>query len=281
MSKIEKALKKAQEQRLKDSLPVTKENIKAPKSKDVVVSSGNPIVAKHAKPNALIAEMEDSNCMSLDELIQKQIIFPEIHDGKVANSFRNLRTKLLQVSKNENFIILITSCTDGIESSFVSLNLSAAFSLDESKTSLIIDCNLDNPKIDNLLGITTEMGLTDYLESDEMSIDKIIHSAGIQRLRVISAGSKKESLSEYFISSKMKNLMDSLVDRYSDRYIFVDGPPVTDSADSKILMEMCDFVILAIPYGKVTATTIQNSINALDPEKFLGIVMNEIPTFIG
>lgn len=280
MSKIEEAIRKAQANRLKGGLPAINNN-RVMVSKDLIIPSKKSILAKRASGNSLISDMDDSKCLSLDELIEKQIIFPEMNSGSVANSFRNLRTKLLQKSNGENFIVLVTSCVDSMDSSFVSLNLSAAFSLDRSKTSLIIDCNLNNPKIDRLLGMETELGLTDYLDNDDLPLDKVIYSGGIKRLRIIPAGNSSESSSEYFVSEKMKILMDSLVERYADRYIFVDAPSLTDSADSEILMSLCDFVVLVVPYGKVTTAVLQKTVRTLDSEKFVGIIMNEIPVFVG
>lgn len=273
MSKIEKALRKAQSNReLSNSKALV--NTKSDSSDE---SSKNAMTIKRAASSALIKNMGEDDFLSLDDLVQRRIIFPEMSDGNVANSYRVLRTKLLQKSKGENFIVMITSCTRGYDSSYITLNLSAAFSLDEGKTSLVVDCNLHEPRIDKMLGISAENGLTDYLEHEDVTVDKIIQPAGIKRLRVIAAGEFEEKTSEYFTSKKMKNLLDSLVDRYPDRYVFLDAPSIIDSADAKILSELSDFVIVAVPYGKATKNQVMASVKAIDADKLLGVVMNDLP----
>jgi Mrp family chromosome partitioning ATPase len=71
--------------------------------------------------------------------------------------------------------------------------------------------------------------------------------------------------------------MSSLLARYDDRYIFMDAAPITESADTRILVELCDFVLLVVPYGRVTKNRIQEAADAIGKDKLLGIVFNDVP----
>ena len=172
---------------------------------------------------------------------------------------------------------MITSCVPDQDSSPTTLNLATAFSFDESKTSLLIDCNLNNPKLDALLNMETDQGLTDYLEDNSIPVDSIMHKTGIKRLKTIPAGTARETATEYFTSLRMRQLMSDLLTRYSDRYIFLDTAPINESADTRILVELCDFVILVVPYGMATKSKITESVEAIGKDKLLGIVFNDKP----
>lgn len=213
----------------------------------------------------------------LDEM---KIIHPGMRNRNVLNMFRELRTKLIFDGSKENFSILVTSVCTGGGASFVARNLAAAFALDQMKTALLVDCNLYNPSIrrtfgiDKVFGIEAEFGLTDYLADDSIDIDEIIYASGIPRLRIITAGNYCESGTEHFSSAKMKKFIDEVVRRYPDRYIILDAPSVSTSADTHILAELCDRSLLVVPYGKVVVGEVAAAAESLNKTQFAGVVFN-------
>ncbi len=278
MSKIEEALKKAKlsKQGSGTNLRVM-DHRSAADNKDLQVSSFVGDEVRHKSSTREISLMDHGDILDNSKLSELRIIYSEMDDHKVANTYRDLRTKLIQKSQSKNFIAMITSCVDGKDSGMTSLNISTAFSFDESKTSLLIDCNLNNPKLDSLLNMEADKGLTDYMENESIQVDTIMHKTGIKRLKMIPAGMHRETATEYFTSLRMRQLMSDLLSRYSDRYIFLDTAPITESADTRILVELCDFVILAVPYASSTKGKIKEAVEAIGEEKLLGVVFTDIP----
>jgi capsular exopolysaccharide synthesis family protein len=172
---------------------------------------------------------------------------------------------------------MVTGVCGQSGSTFAALNLSAAFAFDAGKTALLIDCNLRRPALQRTFFAEQKAGLTDYLENPSLDVSAVIHPVGIERLRVIPAGEHREIPSEYFTSIKMKRLLDSVRQRYPERFIIIDAPPMTDSADTQILAELCDLVVLVVPYGKVSETQIGGCIKSIDPKKLVGAVFNDEP----
>ena len=224
-----------------------------------------------------IAQMQESWQHSRKELAESKVIYPGMEDNRSANAFRELRTKILQATRGKNCAILVTSAANAAGSSFVARNLAVAFSFDESKTALLMDCNLQNPSHNDLISPAITHGLTDYLKGDELSVEHIIHPVGIQRLRLIPAGSKLDNTTEYFTSIKMKRLFRDIKDRYVDRYIIIDAPPIVSSADTRILADVCDYAVLVVPYGKTTESQVVKAAKAIDADKLLGVVLNNEP----
>ena len=140
-----------------------------------------------------------------------------------------------------------------------------------------MDCNLRTPSLHRVFGPGAFPGLTDYLENTEMNVSEIIHPVGIERLRIIHSGGQRELPSEYFTSLKMKRLLDGVRQRYRERYIIMDAPPMTESADMQILAELCDYVVLVVPYGRVTESQIDACVKVIGETKLLGIVFNNEP----
>ena len=283
MSKIEEALKKAKvnkEQGADTQKPValvrgSVENFS--NKRDLARSDNSTSIVSHTSSSKEIALMEEGELLNSEQLSQLKIISSDKSDSKIANTYRDLRTKLIKSSAGKNFIAMITSCVDDNSSSSVTLNLASAFSFEETKTSLIIDCNLNNPNLHKTLQKDIDLGLIDYLQDQGINIEDILYKTGIKRLRMIPAGVVSETASEYFTSQRLRELMSDLLARYTDRFIFLNTPPITESADSKILAELCDFVILVVPYGTTSKAKLQEAANKLGKDKLLGVIFNNIP----
>jgi Mrp family chromosome partitioning ATPase len=220
-----------------------------------------------------IRHMQEIKLRSYEELDAAKIIYPAMKDLKNLNTFRGLRTKLLQKAGKKNFSIMISSLISGGGGTYVSQNLAAAIALDFEKTALLVDCNLTNPSSEHFLP-AADYGLTDFLDDPSLSVGDIIYATGIPRLRMTPIGSQASNGSEFFSSDRMEDFMKEIKGRYPERYIILDAPPINSSPDARVLADLCDFSILVAPYGRVTKQLITAGINSIPKDKFLGIVFN-------
>lgn len=270
MSKIEKALNRARESGLQ-VVPLS-DAAAGP-------ATGTSVVAHRSAHPETIPRMAMSEVRMLgpSDLEQRGIIRPQHSEDPAVQVFRELRTKIIQYSRGQNAVILVTSVSKGCGGSFVARNLGAAFAFDVEKTALLIDCNLASPSVHQLLRNAAVPGLTDYLENPALDIEKIIHPLGIARYRLITAGKRREAPEELFTSGKMRQLIDTARRRYRERFILMDGPPMSKNADIRILSDLADYVIVVARYGRTTHTQLANCLDAVNDKKLLGIVFNEEP----
>lgn len=221
-----------------------------------------------------IVRMQEPKRLTADDMDERRIIYPESKNRALVNRFRDLRTKLLEASGSNNFTIVVSSTNRGGGASFVSLNLAAAFAFDQSKTAVVIDCNLRDPSLHSTLDIMPEAGLTDFLDDADFDIARILYPTGIPRLRLIPAGSRRETPSEFFTSFRMRQFLQAVRRRYPDRFIVLDTAPITESPDARILSELCDYAMLVVPHGRVTPSQVEKAAIAFNPKKFVGTVIN-------
>mgnify|MGYP000244671585 CR=1 FL=1 len=219
----------------------------------------------------LIPNSVPSRTFSSAELNDLKIIHPQMKQKAALNAFRELRTKILQLSEGRNFVLMVSSL--GAASS-VAANLAAAFALDKSKASLLIDCNLYEPSVCRLMTGEATSGLTEYLSDTKMVSEEIIYPSGILRVSLVPAGNNCEGAAEYFASQRMEKLIQEVKRRYVNRFVIIDAPSLLESAEARILSELSDFVVLAVPYGKVTEAQISSGIDAIPKEKLLGYIFN-------
>jgi exopolysaccharide/PEP-CTERM locus tyrosine autokinase len=222
-----------------------------------------------------IRRMADIGNLTYPELEDLRVVHPGMRSINVLNAFRELRTKIYQLAaERENFVLMVTSINPGGGSSFVTTNLGAAIALDESKTAIIVDCNVYDPSLHRILPIEPDFGLVDYLENITLEVKDIIYSTGVRRLRLIPSGSHRLPGTEFFTSSRMRRFVDELRSRYRDRHIVIDAPPIGNSADARILAELCDFVLIVVPFGRATEAQIQAAVQAINPAKLAGVIFN-------
>ncbi len=235
--------------------------------------SGEVLDMEQGAKNHQIGDMTEVDRFTKNELNHLKVIDHGMANKSALNHFRELRTKILAKVNRKNFCCLVSSVSTGGGASFVSANLAAAFSLDQTKSSLLIDCNLDDPSVNRLLPGDAELGLTDYLTNPDIQVSDIVHASGVPRLRVIPLGSHLESAAEHFASERMKKFVQEIRLRYPDRFIFIDAPQIS-TAESRILAELTDFSVLVIPYGKVTKQMIHEAADVVGEEKMMGMIFN-------
>ena len=235
-------------------------------------------ISRRASASRSIARIVEPYALTRRVLEERRLIHPEESVRKQADSFREIRTRLLALGGEHNFITMVAPISPRSGGSFVARNLAAAFAFDEAKTALLIDCNLRNPSQHKALGVDApDGGLIDYLEHPALGVERILHHTGVPRLRLIPSGRQREMGGEYFSSFRMRAMLDSLRSRYPDRYIFLDGPAVKGSPDARILAELADFVVLVTGSGRDTPSLIRKHVADFDQHKLAGVVINQLP----
>ncbi|HEX9812789.1 MAG TPA: hypothetical protein VGA88_12000 [Burkholderiales bacterium] len=279
MSKIESALAKARARgmQLASSAGTRKAGT------DLVPAPGRSLADRQSREAAAavaLRKMEEPWLLDQQNLAERQIIYSGMADARAAMAFRDLRTKILQAAR-ENCTIMVTSCAKGRDSAVIATNLAVSFSLDDSKTAVLVNCDLGAPFIDRLVPSADERGITDYLRSASVRLEQIIHPVGLPRLRVIPAGKTQDHMAEYFTLAKMSQLLSELRARHADRYVVMNAPPIYDSADTRVLVELADYVVLVVPYGCVTESQVTNAAKMIGDKKLLGAVFSDMPSLPG
>lgn len=223
-----------------------------------------------------LARVSQRNTLSPAQMQERSLVSHTAASKPQIDAFREVRTRLLAAASDLNIITLVAPVSRGSGGSFVARNLAATFAFDEARNSLLLDCDLFAPTQHASLRIDVARGgLIDYLEDPEVRISDVLYETGIPRLRMIPAGSSPQLGVEYFSSFRMRLMLDSLRNRYPDRYLFLDSPPVRGAPDARILSDLADVVVLVAGYGRDSPASIAQAAANFDPNKFAGVVFNE------
>jgi Mrp family chromosome partitioning ATPase len=270
MSKIQQALDKSREQRA-SAVPGT--DAASGPNGTVPEKSMASIQRSHA-----LAVMTDKRLLSTDVLESHHVVHPRMADRAVLDGYRGLRSTLMRRVNGHANLVCVTSVWPKGHDGLVAANLATVIAADESRSALLIDCNLSHPTANRLFDLEQGPGLSDYLADKTIGVAAVIRPAGVKRLRVIPAG-KGSPEGDCFLLQRMKDLVAEVRSRYDDRLIVLSAPPIGSCADATILAEQSDYVVLSVPYGRVTMAEISDAVRAVGAQKVAGVIFCEQPRF--
>lgn len=191
-----------------------------------------------------------------------------------AEQFRMLRTNVLfPKSGKPARSILVASTAPSEGKSFVAANLAISIAQNVDKHVLLMDCDMRKPSVHKLFGFGPIAGLSDYLMRGQ-SLSSLIQRSFIDRLSILPGGAPPVNPAELLSSGRMKDLLREVSQRYNDRFIVIDSPPIQLTAESKVLAKFAHGVLLVARFGRTDIKTALGVINKIGSEKFIGIVGN-------
>jgi protein-tyrosine kinase len=191
-----------------------------------------------------------------------------------AESYKLLRTRVLQKAlEKQGNTLMITSALPGEGKTLTSINLALTFARHFNKTALLVDCDLRKPSVHRYLGLPGGKGLVDYL-LDGVNISELIVWPGIEKFTLLSGGRPFPESGELLGSPRMKEVLADMKDRYRDRYVLFDVPPLLSAADALAFAPLVDHVIMVVQAGKTPLPDVKKALDLLPKEKILGVVLN-------
>jgi protein-tyrosine kinase len=288
MSRIHEALKKAELERAAAQAAdpivpavslVTPASTASPALGGGSVSAavlGSPAIAEELKGDYLRFEDLRERC---SHPIWKpdpnvNIFFSSDSNARGAEQFRTLRSRLYQLRGTLPMrTLLITSAIPGEGKTFVSNNLAQAIVRQPDRRVLLIDADLRCSRLHVPLGAPPSPGLTDYLrgEADEMAV---IQHGQEGNLCFIPGGSEVTNPSELLLNGRLKKLLTRVTPVFD--WVILDSPPCLPVADSMLLADLCDGILMVVRAGSTPAETAQRACQEMQGKSVVGIVLNAV-----
>lgn len=255
MSRIEEALEKASKLRTESTLELFTEK------KAAQIHTPPPMTATGITVvNPLLVTVNDPHTQAAEE-------------------YRKLKSVIVNLTKEGSFLnmLMVTSSIGGEGKSLTALNLALSLAQEFDHTVLLVDADIRKPSIHNYLGIENSAGLTDCL-LNEIDVKDALIRTGIGKLSFLPAGRSVPNPAEVFNSQRMRDFFLEMKNRYQDRYIIIDTPPVLPFAETRTLSSIVDGIVLVAKEGLVTLHNIKETMEYIKGAPMLGIVYNEAAT---
>lgn len=234
-------------------------------------------VAEPEKPEQEPAPRQAVNIAAVDlnrELLRRNLVFQGKESDSFSMAYKMLRTQVYQKMSINNWTTLgITSATSGEGKSLTSINLAFSLSRAAARPVVLVDLDLRRPSLISKLGISTELGVSDFL----------VRGAGLQNVllkiseNLILAPGTEDVIdaSEILSSVHMARLLRELRDTLPDALIIFDLPPVLMVDDVLALSPSLDACILVAEEGRTQRDDLQQALDMLQMTNLLGVVLNK------
>ncbi len=270
MSRIEKALKKAAEQ--KTEIKVTSE-----------VPSAEFNAERNRPRLSSDAETRSSSLLEVEPIRVDNVLLATANDEKslIVEEYNKLRSTVISLTRGNEFLntLLITSTASEEGKSLTALNLAISMAKEQDHTVLLVDADLRRPSIHRYLGVDPEFGLIDCLR-DNYPIEKVLIKTGIGKLVVLPAGKPSRDPVDLLSSNRMKKIVNELKERYPERYVIFDTPPAHPFADAGILASIVDSVLFVVREGKANKADLIKTLEDMRANNLLGVVYNDAYQFM-
>ncbi len=220
--------------------------------------------------------------IDLEQLADQGIIVPNQERSILNEEYRRIKQPLINNIKGKSAhpiskanLIQITSALPGEGKTFTAINLAMAISQEFDYTVLLVDADLLRPSVNEVFGIEARAGLSEYLSGDVDSLADVLLTTSIPKLTLLPAGKKHHLSSELFSSSLMDSLFDELSERYSDRVVIIDSPPVLSTNEANILSRKVGQIVFVIEQNRTTQANVKEALSKFEDNSVIGIVMNK------
>jgi len=198
-----------------------------------------------------------------------------VNNDTTGDAFRMLRTQvLMEMRKNGWQTLAVTSPNKGAGKSTVALNLAISFAMEVDYTALLVDADLRDPDVRHMLELEPGPGLADYLMGSAAIEDLLFHP-NIGNLVVLPGGAPIAQTSELMRSPMMADMIREMQNRYRDRLIVFDVPPILSGADTLALSAYMDATILIVEECKTAREDFERSCEMLRDSNLIGLVLNK------
>jgi exopolysaccharide/PEP-CTERM locus tyrosine autokinase len=202
---------------------------------------------------------------------------------EVRNEYRRIKRPLLSNAfgrsatlVDQGNLIMVTSSVPGEGKTYTAVNLALAFAQERDNTVLLVDCDVTKQGMSRLLGIEQRRpDITDLLANDNISIEDALLKTDVPGLVVLPAGKSHEYITEMMASKRMTWLVNEFANRYTDRIVVFDAPPLLSTPESQVLASIVGQVVFVIEAGKTPVSIVRDALAMVPREKAVGLVLNK------
>ena len=186
-----------------------------------------------------------------------------------------LRTQVIQeMHRNKWRTLAVTSPSPSCGKTVTAVNLAFSIAHKMSETVLLVDFDLRKPSVARYLQLPDGPSLVDYLEGGK-DLSEVLVNPGVPRITILPNMKPIANASETLASSKVSNLIKEMRNRYDERIVIIDLPPILTIDDALAILPNIDCSLLVVAAGESKASEIRESKRLLESNNLLGTVLNK------
>lgn len=223
--------------------------------------------------------------LDLELLAERGFLTPESMNSRLGDETRLVKRAVLSQARNSTSdyanVVVVTSAWPAEGKTFTAINLAMSLAVERDLHVLLVDADLAKPSILKSLGMTAKVGLIDLLENPQTDVGDVIMRTNVPKLSIIGPGRQHDMSMELLASKRMQAVAGEISERYSDRVIIFDSPPVLASTEATVMVDFAGQIIFVVEAERTRREAIEEAMSILGDSCPIRLVLNKTRELIG
>lgn len=178
-------------------------------------------------------------------------------------------------------LIMITSSLPGEGKTYCAINLAMSIAMELDHTVLLVDADVARPSVLRTLGLPAEPGLMDILVDDKLDLADVMLRTNVDTLSILPAGTSTPRATELLASQSMSTFLHEIANRYPDRIVIFDSPPLLLTSEAHVLATQMGQIVLVVESETTTQHAVKESLRQLEDCSNVNLIYNKTREFPG
>jgi protein-tyrosine kinase len=250
-------------------------------------SSEHRLVAPASKtPNPAVPVREKMTFeVDIARLANLGFVTPDMPRSRIADEFRILKRPVIANASGNRTpavkhgnLIMVTSAVPGEGKTFTAVNLAMSIAMELDRTVLLVDADVARPSLPSTLGFPNCRGLLDVLKNPSLDLGEVLIHTNIERLTLLSSGTQHDQATELLASESMNVLLKEVAERYSDRIVIFDSPPMLVTTESRVLATQMGQIIFVVHAESTLQSEVKQALATIESCPIKLLVLNQART---
>jgi receptor protein-tyrosine kinase len=220
--------------------------------------------------------------IDLAHLAAAGMVTPDAPRSQVADEFRVIKRPLLANAQRRSAVpaananlIMVTSALAGEGKTFTAVNLAMSIAMELDNTVLLVDADVANPTLPSVLRFQPAKGLLDVLTDPVNQLSDVLLRTNVPKLSVLPAGTPHRRATELLASEAMERLVAEIANRYADRILIFDAPPLLPTTESRVLANHMGQIVVVVEADKTSHGALKQALATIESCPIVMTVLNK------
>jgi len=236
------------------------------------------VPARVAKPALDLTSIVYSETKILNrpsQVLSKARIVAGDGGDAVTRAYKLLRTQVLQRMTQKGWQTLAIVSPGASEGkTLTAINLGIAMANSVQHTVMLVDCDWRKPSVHKYFDYEPEHDIATYLSGKE-PLSSAMVNPGIPRFCFLPCRAPIQQSSERLGSALVGNFVAELKNRYANRIVIFDLPPMLLTDDCLSFLPQVDCVLVVVEEDGTAREELEQTLEMVGRDKLLGTVMNK------
>ena len=262
----------------------------APAAPEAAPHAAPKAAPKAAEADARPAQKTSTRRVELDLNRMRDLGMVTAAGGRtrLLEDFRVIKRPLLQRAFAERAegekpgnLIMVTSSLPGEGKTYCAINLAMSIAMELDHTVLLVDADVARPSVLRSLGLPAHRGLMDILVDDKIDMADVMLRTNVDTLSILPAGTSTPRATELLASSSMSTLVSEIANRYRDRIVIFDSPPLLLTSESRVLASHMGQIVMVVEAQTTTQHAVKEALRQLESYPNVNLIYNKTREFPG